>query len=287
MLIEKWHFFALTFGWTWLFWIAAAVSGQSIEALPVRLLLYLGGIGPALAGILLTYLTQDREGRRDFWRRLIDPRRIGVGWYGAILLTVPLLTAVALLLDFLSGGSLPQFEEATRLLSQPLTVLPLVLFTLLFGPLPEELGWRGYVLDRLQARWNALSSSLVLGVAWALWHLPLFLMEGTFQHEMGLGSRSFWLYMIAVVPTTVLMTWIYNNTRRSTLSAVLFHFMVNFTGRLFELGVKAEPYQVLMWVVAAIAVTIIWGPETLTRRQRAKQLKRGRKCHAQTSCTSR
>ena len=263
---NPWPFFALTFGWTWLFWIAAALSGQSIEVLPVRLLLYLGGVGPALAGILLTYRIQDREGRRDFWRRMIDPRRISAGWYAVILLTVPLLTALALLLHLLSGGNLPQFGEATRLLSQPLTILPFVLFTLLFGPLPEELGWRGYALDRLQARWNALSSSLILSVAWALWHLPLFFMKGTFQHEMGLGSRSFWLYMSAIVPTTVLMTWIYNNTRRSTLSAVLFHFMINLTGQLFELGERAEPYQVLVWVVAAIVVTIIWGPKRLIRQ---------------------
>ena len=71
---SPWPYFALTLGWTWLFWIPAALSGQDVMTFPVALLLYIGGVGPALAGILLTYLTKDREGRRDYWRRLIDFR---------------------------------------------------------------------------------------------------------------------------------------------------------------------------------------------------------------------
>jgi len=266
---NPWPFFALTFGWTWLFWITAVLSGQSIEALSVRLLLYLGGLGPLLAGILLTHLTQDREGRRDYWRRVVDFKRIGAGWYGVTLLTIPVLTGLAALLDVLLGGSPPRLEVD---LSRPLAVLPFALFTLLFGPLPEELGWRGHALDRLQARWSALTSSLALGVAWSLWHLPLFFIEGTYQHGLGLGSSRFWLFMVGMVPVSVLYTWIYNNNGRSTLSAVLFHFTINFTGELLSLSSRAEVYNALLCVIVAIAIAIIWGPETLTCRREGTAL---------------
>lgn len=73
-------------------------------------------------------------------------------------------------------------------------------FWLFFGPAPEELGWRGYALDGLQARMNALFASLILGVVWSLWHLPLFFIKGTWQAEqVGLGTQRFWLFMLIVI----------------------------------------------------------------------------------------
>jgi membrane protease YdiL (CAAX protease family) len=87
---------------------------------------------------------------------------------------------------------------------------------LFFGPVPEELGWRGCALDRLQERDSALISSLIIGGTWALWHLPLFFIAGTYQHGLGVGTPAFWLFMVTKFPDSILMTWIYNNTRRST-----------------------------------------------------------------------
>jgi len=258
-----WLFFALAYGLSWVFWIPAALSGLKFDEPPVPILIALGGIGPMVAGIALTYLTQDREGWRDYWRRVADFKRISPGWYAVILLTVPVLTALAVLLDILSGGRGAHLEA--RFQSGLVSILPFAIFTLFFGPLPEELGWRGYALDRLQERYEALVSSLVLGTAWALWHLPLFFIRGTYQNSLGLGSLEFWLYMAGIIPESILMTWIYNHNQRSTLSAVLFHFMINFIGELFALTERADFYQVVVWAMAAIAVIAIWGPKTLTR----------------------
>jgi membrane protease YdiL (CAAX protease family) len=258
-----WFFFALTFGWTWLFWALAALSGLEFDEPPVPILTALGGIGPMVVAIALAYLTQDRQGRRNYWRRVADFKRISPGWYAVTLLTVPVLTALAVLLDVLSGGRGAHLEA--RFQSGLVSILPFAVFTLFFGPLPEELGWRGYALDRLQEKYGAFVSSLVLGTAWALWHLPLFFVRGTYQNNMDLGSLQFWLYMAAMIPESILMTWIYNHSQRSTLSAVLFHFMINFIGELFALTERADFYQVVVWALAAIAVVAIWGPKTLTR----------------------
>lgn len=267
---SPWVFMAFTFGVSWFFWIPAAMFNQGTEVLPVTLLFYLGGIGPPLAGIVLTYLTQEREGRRDYWKRVIEFKRIGVGWYAVILLTFPILTILAILLDILAGGSGAQFETLTRFLTQPLAILSFAAFTLLIGPLPEELGWRGYALDRLQAKWSALSSSLILGTAWSLWHLPLFFIKGTYQNGLGLGTTPFWLFMMAMLPESILMTWIYNNNQRSTLSAVLFHTMINFTGEILVATERADLVLFLLLSAAAIAVTIVWGPKTLTNGQESR-----------------
>jgi membrane protease YdiL (CAAX protease family) len=228
---------------------------------------FIGVLGPMVAGIGFTYLIQDKQGRREYWSRIVDPRRIGVVWFLVILLFVPVLNGLAALIAKLTGGSGATWGEAVlQFSSQPLAIVPSVLFSSLI-PFIEELGWRGYALDRLQSRWNALVSSLILGAAWALWHLPLFFIEGTYQYNLGVGSLEFWLFMISIVPLSIPLTWIYNNTHRSTLSAIILHSMVNFTGELIALTERADTYTTLLWFVAAIAITAIWGPKRLTHKE--------------------
>ncbi|MCR4425466.1 MAG: CPBP family intramembrane metalloprotease [Firmicutes bacterium] len=242
--------------------------GQAYSEFPVWLLHALGVVfGPMLIPIVLTRLLQDSEGRRDYFRRLTDFRRIGAGWYGVVLLVFPLLSGLAALTDTLGGGAWPSFETAAGLLASPSRLLSFAVFTLFFGPIPEELGWRGYALDRLQAKRSALSASLILGVLWWLWHLPLYFIAGTYQHsEVGFGTLRFWLGSLSVVALSILMTWIYNNTDRSTLSAVLVHFIVNFTGEFLNLLDRAEYYAAMWTVIAAMVVTAIWGPASLAPR---------------------
>jgi len=258
-------FFLLTFSLSWGFWGLAALLSSRSETVLTLLLHYAGGFMPTVVTIALIYFRRTRDFRRDFWHRVIDFKRIDIKWYGVVLLTVPVLTALGALVDRLWGGSGLTLEAAERFVQQPWMFVPFALFTLAFGPLPEELAWRGYALDGLQSKWNALTSSLILGVAWTVWHLPLFFIPGSYQHGLGLGTAQFWLYMLDKVPQSVLMTWIYNNNRRSILSAILFHFMVNLVGELFDLTLRAEATYILLWIVMAIGVTVLWGPEKLKR----------------------
>jgi len=262
---SPWLFFILVFSWSFLFWIPAGRLSQEDHSVLVTSLHYIGGLGPLLAALGLVYLGQDRKRQRDYWQRVIDFRRIRGKWYAVVFLTAPALMGISALIDVASGGEGIRLEAAAQLLDKPLMIIPSVIFSLFFGPVPEELGWRGYVLDRLQARWNALSSSLILGVIWAVWHLPLFFIAGSFQYNLGFGTLSFWIFMVNIVSQALIITWIYNNTDRSTLSAILFHFTVNFTGELFELTKAAEICQFTLSVVMALLVVVIWGPEKLRR----------------------
>lgn len=265
-LSKPWFYFLVTFVWTWLFWGIAVLVGASMETAVGSILLLLGVIGPAVTGITFTYLTRGKEGRRDYWKRVIDFKRIPGKWYLVIFLFVPILNILAALLDVVSGGNGATWGEAARnVLTNPLSIIPSILFSSLI-PFLEELGWRGYVLDRLQEKQSALASSLVLGVVWSLWHLPLFFIPGSYQAGLGVGTLAFWLFMIGIVPLNLPFTWIYNNTGRSTLAVILFHSMVNFTGELFALSARADTYSILLWFVAAIAITVIWGAKTLRRK---------------------
>ncbi|MBU0512703.1 MAG: CPBP family intramembrane metalloprotease [Chloroflexi bacterium] len=202
-LQSPWIYFLIAIGFSWLFWIPTAfVDGNILES-PWVILLYIGGIGPAVGGILLTYLNRDKESRKDYWRRVLDVKRIGGKWYLVILLGYPLITV---LLSIIENGQVQITETFKELLTQPVGILSFAIFVFIFGPLPEELGWRGYALDGLQKRMNAVVASLLLGTVWAVWHLPLFFMKGTYQNELGFGSAAFWLFMVFAVIISVFFT---------------------------------------------------------------------------------
>lgn len=267
------RFFALALGLSWLFWLPLALSGRDALLFPQILLFAAGGVGPAAAEIFLIARNHNKLEWRNYWQRVFDFRRISTGWYLVILFTPPFLTCGAIVLSFLLAGEQPDFTAARQLLARPWAIIPFALFILLFGPLPEELGWRGYGLDSLQTRWNALASSFLLGAMWALWHLPLFFMVGTFQHdEIGFGTPGFWSFCFGTVLSSILFTWIYNNNHRSTLSAILFHFSLNFSGEFLTPGKQARLFQLLLLAIMATAVTLIWGAKTLTHPRKSKIL---------------
>jgi membrane protease YdiL (CAAX protease family) len=267
---RPWLFLGLTLILTWFFEFLAATIDEFIPSWGVTTLHYMGGVMPLAVAAGLTHLKHNRPFQRDFWRRIIDFRRISLGWYAVIFLYTPAKSGLAALIDILLGGGGIAPEALTRFTEQPLLIVPTLFFWLLFGPVPEEPGWRGYALDGLQARWSSLSASFIVGMAWSLWHVPLFFIEGTWQaEEVGLGTQRFWFYMSTIVIEAVLYTWIYNNTNRSTLSAILFHFGGNAFGELFTLSERAEVYNFIAAVVAVVLVVIIWGPRTLRREKGA------------------
>jgi membrane protease YdiL (CAAX protease family) len=268
---SPWLYFIAVLGWTWFFWLLVILTGQGTDTPSGMLLAVLGLLGPMVGGIAFTYLSRDKAGRREYWARIFDPRRIPARWYLVIFLLVPALMGLAALLDLLTGGSVVPFQETIApFLSQPGMLLPLAISVLFLGPFPEEFGWRGYVLDRLQERWSALKSSLILGVIWAIWHLPLFFIKGTYQYDQGAWTVWFWTFMIGIIPLTVVMTWIFNNTNRSTLAIILFHFMVVFTDDFLNATTGTNIYSTILWILAAIAVVYIWGRSALSNKPKTE-----------------
>lgn len=262
-------YFLLAYGVSWIGWGSLAVLGWEPFGFPGVLLFVVGGVGPAVAGVGLTLRAPERY-RREYWRRLTDPGRIGLGWLAVVLVVPAAVTLVAHgLLSVL--GDLSVIETAISPLADPFGLLALLALTFVFGPLPEELGWRGYVLDGLLRGRSALAASLLLGIAWWLWHLPLFLVDGTYQSGLGVGTPAFWLFGYFIVLYSVLYTWVHVNTGRSTLAAVLFHFAINATGELLPRTLAADFIAAVVLLVVVVGVVGYWGPERLARTSRARR----------------
>jgi membrane protease YdiL (CAAX protease family) len=261
--LDLWGFFILSHGWTWICWSIPLLSGGNVWNYPNVVFIYLGGIGPPLAGIVMTGLMEGHAGLIELGWRIVDIRRIKPGWYLVIFVLIPAIAGIAIVIDLLLGSSAQalNFGPVLAQLAHPFKFLLFAVFMLLFGPLPEEIGWRGYALDRLQARYNALTASVILGAAWGLWHVPLFFLEGYYARFGEAPEPIGFMYDIIII--SVLYTWIYNHTRRSILAAILFHFMVNFTGELLPTSAQVDLYKTVLTSLFVIFVVWRYGPKTL------------------------
>lgn len=264
-----WTFFAATYAVAWLIWLPA-ILWRSDE--PALLFVVLGTFAPSTMGIVFTYVTHDRQGRRDFWRRVIDVRQIGWHWLVVIALVFPVVNGIAMSVHTLLGGSPPSLADTGKSLANPGVLLQLVLANLIISGFSEELGWHGYALDRLQRRWGALAASLILGVVHGFWHLPLFLIPGITQGEMGLFSPGALVFLAGTMAGAVVFTWVYNNTGRSILSAILVHFAVNLCLDLL-VGLQGAPTTEYLAVYVGILILLdglivaAWGSRTLADKR--------------------
>jgi hypothetical protein len=223
-------------------------------------LFLIGGFVPSLLAIFLTWKKEGVSGLRLLGRRIIQ-FKLGWRWYVFTFLIVIAGTAGQLTINKLIGNTF----NGILFLTQLGNFLPL----LILGPLSEEIGWRGYALGRLQTRWNALTSSLIVGLVWALWHLPLFMMVGTSQHEWGLP---FFGFLVGLMANSIIYTWLYNNTHQSLWSAILLHWLWTYATQVLYSGVTRSPLynwlECLPYVIMAVVVVLIWKPQTLSRSQK-------------------
>jgi len=252
-----WLYLSLAYGLAWMFWIPVALTRQDYQQSPLLLaVVFLGVFGPGVAGILLTYNELGREGGRDFWRRVFDFRRINLKWYALILLLYPVMQIITIVINAWLGGDPPQFAFVRKALAVP-ACIPLVMVLYLLQAGLEELGWRGYMLDRLQARWKPLAASLVLGICHAFWHLPLFFIVGTNQSRYFSGI-DFTLFIVFVLAGSIYSTWCYNDNRRSMLAVILLHTIANLSLDVFLLPGTGETISKLVIALGATAIAISW-----------------------------
>ncbi len=242
-------FFVLVFALSIPFEVVGAITGlQLLPGLPVSAL---GAFCPALAALILVYRERKTAGMIELLKRSFDYQHIKAKiWYAPVLLLMPAVTALVYGLMHLLSWPLPppQFPGLAAV------VLFLIFFVAALG---EELGWSGYAIDRLQARWNALQASLFLGAVWAAWHLiPLM------QADRSPTWIAWWC--LGTVATRVLMVWLYNNTGKSVFAMALYHAMENLCWQLFPS--YYDPLLTSLVVAgAAVIVTVVWGPKTLAR----------------------
>lgn len=258
-------FFVLAYAISWILWLPLVVSGDDSPSGLGFVLLALGSLVPSAVAIGLVAVLHGKAWVRTLLRRLLI-WRVGVGWWLAVVL-LSTLALGAVGLSVLFGGDTPDVTVA----------IPGMVFLFVFSIFPgsaggEELGWRGFALPQLQARRSALGASVVLGVVWGVWHLPLYL-TGADIRPLSLFAP----WVVIAVAASVIYTWIYNGTGGSLLIVVLFHAASN----VFLTVFLVDPFEdqltrpfliyVALTILAAAVVVAAAGPAALSRTH-AKQV---------------
>jgi len=172
-------------------------------------------VGPFLSAFIMTGITEGREGGGRLLRRLVL-WRVGLRWYLFALIGLP---AIMVLSVIFLPGALSSFQGFAGLAPLPMLAFFVYIF-FLGGPLGEESGSRGFALPRLQRGYGPLIGSLILGPMWAFWHLPIFLIPAW---NLPPTILNIVMFVIAAIAFTVVMTWVFNNTKGSLFMAVLVH----------------------------------------------------------------
>jgi uncharacterized protein len=233
---------ALVFGWTWTFWWAAVLLDVPWSSGTGAVLFALGGLGPVLAAGLLVHLGYHPDPPRRFWRRLSTARAVPASVW-VLVAGIALLPAVVG--RAAGGGSGPWLQLGAAA----------VLVTGLLAGVLEEPGWRGYLQEVLQRRHGPLPAALLVGPVWALWHLPLFFLVGSYQHDLGRWNEDVALYLVAVVAWAVVYALVYVWTSGSVLAVVVLHAAANGAG---ELVPSDGTQRGEVAVVVALALLSAW-----------------------------
>jgi len=219
------RYFAVTFLATYILWFLGAWASFRAPALYMPLMLA-GLLAPFLVSSALLFASGDRALTREYLDRLYNPRRFDPRYLPAFLLVMPVAVLASIGLSVMAGGSTHQFALAEGF-SFSTGSVPVLLVLFLAATL-EELGWRGYAFDSLESKFGFVRASLLFGVLWSLWHLPLVLVKGSYQYVI--LQENIWYainFFVGIIPLGVIISWICMKNGRSVFATIVFHFIVN------------------------------------------------------------
>lgn len=248
-------FFILSFALAWLLGgVAIAVNYGLLDmSIPLTPFLLIGSWAPNIAAfIVLGVIMKKKDGIINLlkgWTKW----KVNAAWY-MVAFSPVVIAVLSIVLYGLFNGNYPVGEGIT----DPVLLIGALLIGLITGATGEELGWRGFALPRLQTRMNALFASLIMGVIWSVWHLPLWFAG------LGFETMSFGAFTIVGVSFSVVITWALNNAKGSLVIASLGHLFLNFSLILFK--DEVFPYFAGVFAVYALIIVIIYGPQKLSKK---------------------
>jgi membrane protease YdiL (CAAX protease family) len=241
-------YLVLAYGISWSIWPLILLNPESSPLVP---------FGPGLAAVLVAFTA---GGRRELMGLLhqLGRWRVNAGWY-FVALGVPLaILAAAFGAAMIAGAPVPSWEPADLL-----QVAGTLLVTVVIVGLFEELGWRGFLLPRLQRDRDALVAALMVGLAWLPWHLPELVSDQ--------GERPIAQFAIYILAVSVLLAWLYNSTQASLPIVIIFHAAFNSFAKFFLSELDGSESLVAWWTLAgltalsALAVVRYAGARSLVR----------------------
>jgi membrane protease YdiL (CAAX protease family) len=239
-------FFILTFLISLPPYIVAALVPQEMVMLTGLII----ALAPITAALILAYRENRADSAKRLLKRCFDYKKITrKTWYAPIFLLMPVLFLLALGIMILTGEPLP--DTLFPVVAAPVAFLAFFIFALF-----EEIGWMGYAFDPMEERWNALTASIILGIIWATWHIPLYILSGQ-------GPVRIAVQLISLIGIRTLIIWIYNNTGKSVFATILIHAVYNVCTLMVTSFYTSLGHLItsIFIIITAVIVAFLWDPE--------------------------
>ena len=244
-------FFVLAYLFTWMFWIPAIFVPENIGII----LMLIGLIAPAVISTIFVLASDSETLKQDLKNKIFGFYK--VKWQNVILAIIVFAAIIvaSILLSLLFGQSIEQFAF-TEDFSFTGVGIAGAFITILVASIIEEVGWKGYCEDSIGDYMNWFWESMIFGVLWSLWHLPLLFIPGTYQAGLMVNPLYVVNFFISGVPMGFIITWVYLVSDRSILACMVFHLFVNFMQEKIAMTPETKCVETIVATIATIVIVL-------------------------------
>jgi membrane protease YdiL (CAAX protease family) len=244
-------FFVLAYLFTWMFWIPAVFVPENIGII----LMLIGLIAPAVISTIFVLASDSEALKQDLKNKVFGFYK--VKWQNVILAIIvfAMIIVASILLSLLFGQSIEQLAF-TEDFSFTGVGIAGAFITILVASIIEEVGWKGYCEDSIGDYMNWFWESMIFGVLWSLWHLPLLFIPGTYQAGLMVNPLYVVNFFISGVPMGFIITWVYLVSDRSILACMVFHLFVNFMQEKIAMTPETKCVETIVATIATIVIVL-------------------------------
>ena len=245
-------FFALTYLFTWIFWIPAIYLPETIS--PVLMLV--GLIAPAVVSTVFVMRSGSDALKQDLRNKIVGFYK--VKWLNVLwaVIVFALTIVASILLSVFFGQSLDQFFF-TEDFSFTGVGIAGAFITIAIASIIEEVGWKGYCEDSIGNYMNWFWESMVFGVLWSFWHFPLIFIQGTYQASLMVNPLYVINFFVSGIPMGFVITWVYLASDRSILACMVFHLFVNFMQEKIAMTQETKIVETVVITLVTVIIVIV------------------------------
>ena len=238
-------FILITFIISYFSWVISIIIAYT-EPTSVLITIFhlIGGSGPLIGTIVFIFITKNKK---EYFKKLF--RFKGIKWSIWLITFSPLF--ILTIVTILYYGKLSIDPEFIKL------GIFYAIGLLFFGPIPEEVGWRGVLFDEL-SKSSFLKAQMITAFIWFVWHLPLFFIVGSYQNQMGIASVEFVIWGGTLIVQSFIMGYLYLVSNRSILVIIIFHYLVNLSGELYLRDSIKDILLLLIYIILLLIIFVFY-----------------------------